>query len=76
MANGILYARSFQHPKLLISPDLSFFNIRIGTGVVGLGVGCKVWVLAIGVLEVNPELDSIRAQRGRAQRAFFSQVFW
>ena len=23
------------------------------------GVGSKVWVLTIGVLEVNPELDSI-----------------
>ena len=25
-----------------------------------------MWVLTIGVLEVNPELDSICAQRGRA----------
>ena len=31
--------------------------------------GSKVWVLTIGVLEVNPELDSIRAQRGRARSA-------
>ena len=29
------------------------------------GVGSKVWVLTLGVLEVNPEVDSIRAQRGR-----------
>ena len=33
-----------------------------------------VWVLTIGVLEVNPELDSIRAQRGRARSALFSRV--
>ena len=31
------------------------------------GVRSRVWVLTIGVLEVNPELDSIR---GRAKRAF------
>ena len=29
-------------------------------------VGSKVWVLTIGVPEVNPELDSIRAKRRRA----------
>ena len=33
------------------------------------GGGSKVWVLTLGVLEVNPEVDSIRAQRGRAQSA-------
>ena len=33
-----------------------------------------VWVLTIGVLEVNPERDSIRAQRGRARSALFSRV--
>ena len=33
-----------------------------------------MWVLTIGVLEVNPELDSIRAQRGRARSALFSRV--
>ena len=38
------------------------------------GAGSKVWVLTIGVLEVNPELDSIRAQRGRARSALFSRV--
>ena len=38
------------------------------------GVGSKVWVLTIGVLEVNPERDSIRAQRGRARSALFSRV--
>ena len=38
------------------------------------GVGSKVWVLTIGVLEVNPELDSVRAQRGRARSALFSRV--
>ena len=35
-------------------------------------VGSKVWVLTIGVLEVNHEGDSIRAQRGRARSALFS----
>ena len=39
------------------------------------GVGSKVWVLTIGVLEVNPELDSIRAQRGRARSELFSRVY-
>ena len=38
------------------------------------GVGSKVWVLTIGVLEVNPEWDSIRAQRGRARSALFYRV--
>ena len=38
-------------------------------------VGSKVWVLTIRVLEVNPEGDSIRAQRGRARSALFSRVF-
>ena len=38
------------------------------------GVGSKVWVLTIGVLEVNPERDSIRAQRGPARSALFSRV--
>ena len=37
-------------------------------------VGSKVWVLTIGVLEGNPEGDSIRAQRERARSALFSQV--
>ena len=37
-------------------------------------VGSKVWVLTIGVLEVNPEGDSVRAQRGRARSALFSRV--
>ena len=32
-------------------------------------VGSKVWVLTIGVLEVNPEVESICAQRGRARSA-------
>ena len=31
-------------------------NLRMGAS----GVGSKVWVLTIGVLEVNPEWDSIR----------------
>ena len=34
-----------------------------------------MWVLTIGVLEVNPEVESIRAQRGRARSALFSRVF-
>ena len=33
-----------------------------------------VWVLTIGVLEVNPEWDSIRAQRGRSRSALFYRV--
>ena len=37
-------------------------------------VGSKVWVLTIGVLEVNPEVESIRAQRGRARSALFHRV--
>ena len=37
-------------------------------------VGSKVWVLTIGVLEVNPEGDAIRAQRGHARSALFSRV--
>ena len=35
----------------------------------------KVWVLIIGVLEVNPELEYIHAQRGRTQKALFGRVF-
>ena len=38
------------------------------------GVGSKVRVLTIRVLEVNPERDSIRARRGRARSALFSRV--
>ena len=38
-------------------------------------VGSKVWVLTIGVLEVNPEGDANRAQRGRARSALFSRVY-
>ena len=45
-------------------------NLRMGAS----GVGSKVWVLTIGVLEVNPERDSIRAQRGRARSALFTRV--
>ena len=45
-------------------------NLRMGAS----GVGSKVWVLTIGVLEDNPERDSIRAQRGRARSALFSRV--
>ena len=37
-------------------------------------VGSKVWVQTIGVLEVNPEGDSIRAQSGRARSALLSRV--
>ena len=49
----------------------------MGKEVVGpgaSGVGSKVWILSIGVLEVNPERDSILAQRGHAQSALFSRV--
>ena len=45
-------------------------NLRMGAS----GVRSKVWVLTIGVLEVNPELESIRAQRGRARSAPFYLV--
>ena len=31
--------------------------------------------MTLGVLEVNPEVDSIRAQRGRARSSLFSRVF-
>ena len=51
----------------------------MGTLTWGLGaseVGFKVWVLTIGVLEVNREVDSIRAQRGRARSALFSRVYY
>ena len=44
--------------------------------VVGLflgasGVGSKVWVVTIGVLEVKPELDSVQAKR-----AFHGLLWW
>ena len=42
--------------------SVSFFNNRMGTEFVGVsGVGSQVYVLNIGVLEVNPKskLDSI-----------------
>ena len=45
-------------------------NLRMGASE----VGSKVWVLTIGVLEVNHEVESIRAQRGRARSALFSRV--
>ena len=50
---------------------LSFFNNRIAGMFWDLGasgVGSKVWVLTIRVLEVNPEVESIRGQRGRFSR--------
>ena len=55
-----------------------FYN-RMGRGVVGpegiwgrvQGVGSDPWVL-----EVNPERDSIRVQRGRARSALFSRVLF
>ena len=40
------------------------------------GVGSKVWVLTIGLLEVNAEVESIRAQRGRARSALISRVLY
>ena len=42
----------------------------MGRGVVGpgaSGVGSKVWVLTIGILEVNPELDSRSAETREAR---------
>ena len=45
---------------------------ELGPG--GIWGRSKVWVLTIGVLEVNPELDSIRAQQRRARSALFSRV--
>ena len=59
-------------------PAESLTNNWMGTKSWGLGasgVRSKVWVLTIRVLEVNPEVDSIRAQRGRARSALFSRVF-
>ena len=50
------------------------WNVRRLFDLGASGVGSKVWVLTIAVLEVNPELDSIRAQRGRARSALFSRV--
>ena len=37
-------------------------------------VGSKVWVLTIEVLEVNGQLDTIRAQCRRARSALFCRV--
>ena len=48
--------------------------VTVSLGLGASGVGSKVWVLTIGVLEVNPERDSIRAQRERARSVLFSQV--
>ena len=45
---------------------------ELGPG--GIWGRSKVWVLTIGVLEVNPELYSIRAQQRRARSAIFSRV--
>ena len=42
----------------------------MGRGVVGpgaSGVGSKVWVLTIGILEVNPELDLRSAETREAR---------
>ena len=49
------------HPYLIIEWEWE---------VVGPGVWSKVWVLTIGVLEVNPELDSIRDGLWRTGGAF------
>ena len=59
-------------------PAESLTNNWMGTKSWGLGasgVRSKVWVLTIRVLEVNHEVDSIRAQRGRARSALCSRVF-
>ena len=53
---------------------ISLLNNRMGTLIQGLGasgVGSKVWVLTIGVLEVNPERDSVRDGLWRPGGAFF-----
>ena len=50
--------------------------VTVSWGLGASGAGSKVWVLTIGVLEVNPELDSIRAQRGRARSALLSRVYF
>ena len=48
--------------------------VRVSWGLGASGVGSKVWVLTIGGLEVNPEVESIRAHRGRARSALFYRV--
>ena len=58
---------------------LSLINNRIAAKLWDLGasgVGFKVWVLTSGVLVVIPELDPLRAQRGRARSALFNRVFF
>ena len=67
-----------QFKTIVANHDSVCNNNRIAAKLWDLGasgVGPKVWVLTIRVLEVNPELDSIRAQRGRARSALFSRVF-
>ena len=45
--------------------------VTVSWGLGASGVGSKVWVLTIGVLEVNPELDSVWDDLWRPGGAFF-----
>ena len=51
------------------------WNVRRLFDLGASGVGSKVWVLTIGVLEVNPELDSICMQRGPYMSLYLWQSF-
>ena len=51
------------------------WNVRRLFDLGASGVGSKVWVLTIGVLEVNPELDSICMQHGQYMSLYLRQSF-
>ena len=51
------------------------WNVRRLFDLGASGVGSKVWVLTIGVLEVNPELDSICMQCGQYMSLYLRQSF-
>ena len=59
-----------------INVTVSLINNRMGRGCCRAWghLGSKVWVLTIVVLEVNPELDSIRAKHRHARSALFSRL--
>ena len=75
--NWIFFGKNQNCLKFYSNLWKSFFNNRMVKRFWDLGasgVGSKVWALTIWVLEVNPELGCIRAQRGRALSALFSRV--
>ena len=64
-----------QFKTIVANHDSVCNNNRIAAKLWDLGasgVGFKVWVLTSGVLVVIPELDPLRAQRGRARSALFN----